>query len=61
MFLKWKTLDCGKHKITLESIQTFRSKICFPAEELELLKDTIQNLFTSFPSLYYDFFSLTAK
>lgn len=45
MFLKWKTLDCGKHKITLENIQTFRCKICFPVDELELfLKDTIQNL-----------------
>lgn len=49
MFLKWKTLDCDKHKITMENIQTFRSKICFPAEELKLfLKGTIQNLWISF-------------
>lgn len=49
VFLKWKTLDCGKHKITLENIQIFRSKICFPAEELKLfLKGTIHNLWIQF-------------
>lgn len=58
MFLKWKTLDCGKHKITLESIQTFRSKICFPAEELELFLKTQFRIFShSFPASTMIFFS----
>lgn len=49
MFLKWKTLDCGKHKITLENVQTFRSNIGFSAIEQELfLKDRIQNLWIGF-------------
>lgn len=57
MFLKGKTLDCGKHKITLENIQTLRSKMCFPAEELVLfLMDTIQYLWMGFHILLFFFY-----